>query len=148
MQSARILPPNLDDRTWEDIVDEAKTLIPKFCPEWTDHNTSDPGITLIELFAWIAEGVTYRLNQVPEKNYIAFLNLLGITRDPPSPAKVELEFIGSAPVLIPKGIQVSTVQKEQEDAVVFETDKDLQLTQADVPGIVSATNALTILGHI
>ena len=82
----RIVPPNLDDRTWQDLVDEMRALIPKYAPQWTDHNPSDLGITLIELFAWLAEGVIYRLNQTPEKNYVAFLNLLGITRDPPTPA--------------------------------------------------------------
>ncbi len=143
MQNLRILPPNLDDRTFDDLVTEAKSLIPRFCPEWTDHNTSDLGITLIELFAWIAEGVIYRLNQVPEKNYIAFLNLLGITRDPPAPAKVELLFTSTAEVVIPRGTQVSTVQTEQEEAVVFETDEDLALG-ANASGRVSATNALTL----
>ena len=63
-----------------------RALIPRYAPQWTDHNPSDLGITLIELFAWLAEGVIYRLNRVPEKNYVAFLNLLGITRDPPTPA--------------------------------------------------------------
>jgi hypothetical protein len=47
----RIVPPNLDDRVWADIVDEARALIPKYAPQWTDHSYSDLGITLIELFA-------------------------------------------------------------------------------------------------
>ena len=67
--------PNLDDRTYEDIVDEAIRLIPQYCPEWTNFNQSDPGITLIHLFAWMAEMIIYRLNRVPEKNYLAFLDL-------------------------------------------------------------------------
>ena len=50
-QRGRILPPDLDDRRWKDIVDEARGLIPKYAPQWTDHNPSDIGITLIELFA-------------------------------------------------------------------------------------------------
>ncbi|MDN5778928.1 MAG: hypothetical protein L0H96_18705, partial [Humibacillus sp.] len=86
-QRGRILPPDLDDRTWQDLVDEMRALIPRYAPGWTDHNPSDLGITLLELFAWLAEGVVYRLNQVPDKNYIAFLNLLGITRDPPTPPR-------------------------------------------------------------
>ena len=47
--------PNLDDRTFQDLVREARAMIPRYCPEWTDHNLSDPGITLIELFAWMVE---------------------------------------------------------------------------------------------
>jgi hypothetical protein len=46
---------NLDDRTFQDIVDEAKKRIAASCPDWTDHNVSDPGITLVELFAWMTD---------------------------------------------------------------------------------------------
>jgi hypothetical protein len=43
--------PNLDDRTYEDLVAEALRLIPNYAPEWTNYNPSDPGITLIEISA-------------------------------------------------------------------------------------------------
>ena len=69
--------PNLDDRRFQDIVDEAKRLIPRYCPEWTNHNVSDPGVALIELFAWMSEMVLYRINQVPERLYVHFLNMVG-----------------------------------------------------------------------
>lgn len=122
----RILPLNLDDRVWKDIVDEARGLIPKYAPQWTDHGPADLGITLIELFAWLVEGLTYRLNQVPEKNYLAFLNLLGITRDPPEPARAFLTFSASPVALtVPKGKQAQTSGSETEASVVFETDQDL-----------------------
>lgn len=68
--------PNLDDRTYADLVEEARSLIPIECPEWTDHNPSDTGIILIELFAWLTEMVLYRVNRVPDKNFETFLNLL------------------------------------------------------------------------
>ena len=71
--------PILDDlRFQRDLVDEAKRRIIRYCPEWTDYNVSDPGVTLIELFAWMTEMITYRLNLVPEKNYIRFMDLLGV----------------------------------------------------------------------
>jgi hypothetical protein len=127
MSTGRLIPPDLDDRTWQDIVDEAKSLISKYTPGWTDHNPSDLGITLVELFAWIAEGMIYRLNQVPEKNFVEFLNLIGITRDPATPAHADLTFTvtGAGPVLIPAGTQVSTPQTESEEGIIFETDEDL-----------------------
>ena len=62
--------PNLDDRTFDDIVEEAIRLIPQYCPEWTNYNPSDPGITLVELFAWMTEMILYRLNKVPDKVYV------------------------------------------------------------------------------
>jgi len=143
MPIGRIQPPNLDDRTWEQIVEEMKKRIPNVAPEWTDHNPSDPGITMIELFAYIAEMVIYRLNQVPDKNYIEFLNLLDITRDPPTPATVELTFeLSDDNVVVPKGTQVSTVPNEHEDVVVFETNEEKILTKDN--NKTWATNALTI----
>ncbi len=130
MSRGRLVPPNLDDRTWQDILDEAKALIPKYAPEWTDHNPSDLGITLIELFAWIVESMIYRLNKVPDKNFIEFLNLLGVTRDPATPASTFLTYrIASSmpPTMVPKGSQVSTQQTEEEEAIIFETDQDLRV---------------------
>src|SRR5258708_32199899 len=78
--------PNLDDRSWKQIVDEAVRLIPRYCPEWTNHNASDPGITLLELYAWMTEMVIYRLNKVPETNFLTFLDLIGVRPKPPEPA--------------------------------------------------------------
>ena len=84
--------PNLDDRTFNDLVAQAKTLIPRYTPEWTNFNESDPGITLLELFAWMTDIIIYRLNQVPERNYIKFLQLLGIQVNPAAPANAALTF--------------------------------------------------------
>ena len=59
-----IPPPKLDDRSFHDIVEEAISMIPRYSPEWTNHNPSDPGITLIELAAWMTDLILHRLNQV------------------------------------------------------------------------------------
>ena len=120
--------PNLDDRSWEDIVEEAVRLIPQYCPEWTNFNPSDPGITLIELFAWMTEMVIYRLNRVPEKNYLAFLNLLGITLRPPQPARALMHFEVSEKidhVRVPAGTRLATKPSDDQPAVLFETERDL-----------------------
>ena len=122
----RLPPPNLDDRTWSDLIGDAIALIPQYAPQWTNQGPSDIGITLIELFAYLVEGLTYRLNQVPDKNYIAFLNLLGITRVPPDPARAFLTFAATtAPVLVAKGSQAQTAATETLAPIVFETDQDL-----------------------
>ncbi|MBD2358712.1 baseplate J/gp47 family protein [Tolypothrix sp. FACHB-123] len=68
--------PNLDDRTYDDLVQEALSMIPIYAPEWTNHNPSDPGIMLIEVFAYITEMLLYRLNRVTNANRQAFLNLI------------------------------------------------------------------------
>jgi hypothetical protein len=130
MARGRIESPDLDDRTWQDLVSQARALIPTYAPRWTDHNPSDLGITLIELFAWLVEGLIYRLNRVPEKNMIEFLNLIGITRDPATPASTQLVYhlaSGIAPLDLPKGHQVSTQQTEESEAIIFETDEPLRI---------------------
>ena len=71
----------LDDRRFQDLINEARMRINRSCPEWTEHNVSDPGITLIELFAWMTEMTIYRLNRVPDKLHVALLELLGIRLD-------------------------------------------------------------------
>lgn len=68
--------PNLDDRTYQDLVAEALSLIPTYAPEWTNHNPSDPGITLIELFAYLSEMLIYRQNRITDANVRMFLKLL------------------------------------------------------------------------
>ena len=102
-----LLAPKLDDRSFQELVDEAKKRIPHYCKEWTDHNVSDPGVTLIELFAWMTDLILYRLNRVPELHYIKFMEMLGITLREPVSAKVPVSFWLSAPqdtaMLIPKG---------------------------------------------
>lgn len=133
--------PNLDDRTFQNIVDDVKRQIGRRCPEWTDHNVSDPGVTLIELFAWMTEMMLYRLNQVPEKNYIKFLEMLGVTLEPPAPAQTDLRFRLSRPIEDEDGEEsfertlkaretvAATVRTETEEAIEFATDADLRLVR-------------------
>jgi hypothetical protein len=73
--------PDLDDRSFDDLMKEVQSLIPIYNKEWTNFNPSDPGITLLELFAWLSEMVIYRTNQVTEENYRKFLELIGIELD-------------------------------------------------------------------
>jgi len=68
--------PNLDDVSWKDLNEEARSLIPGWAPSWTNHNASDPGITLVELFAYLTEGFIYRINRVGDENIREFLKLI------------------------------------------------------------------------
>src|SRR5690348_9632590 len=130
-----IPPPKLDDRTFHDIVEEAISMIPRYAPEWTNHNPSDPGITLIELAAWMTDLLIYRLNQVPDKNYVAFLNLLGIKLRPPRAARALIRFTlvegaQAQKQRVPRGTQISTPQATEEYTVTFETARDAVVAQA------------------
>ncbi|RAQ97525.1 putative baseplate assembly protein [Thermogemmatispora tikiterensis] len=123
--------PKLDDRRFQDIVDQAKLLIPHYCREWTDHNVSDPGVTLIELFAWMTDMLLYRVNQVPDKNYIKFLELIGMQLEPPRAATAPITFYLSAAqptaVTIPADTEVATVRTESSPAIIFTTEQPLTI---------------------
>ncbi|MGC0314223.1 putative baseplate assembly protein [Kitasatospora acidiphila] len=135
--------PNLDDRRFQQLVDEAKRYVQQRAPEWTDHNVSDPGVTLIETFAYLVDQLLYRLNRVPEKNYSAFLDLLGIRLFPPAAATAEVDFWLSAPqpetVQLRAGTEVSTVRTETEEAVVFSTVDDLAIVPSSLERLVTAS---------
>jgi predicted phage baseplate assembly protein len=128
--------PNLDDRRFQDLVDDAKRLVQQRCPEWTDHNVSDPGVTLIELFAWMTDQLLYRVNRVPDRNYVKFLELIGIRLFPPSAARGDVTFWLSGPqpqaLRIPGGTQAATIRTEADQAIVFTTLDDLPIVPVSV----------------
>lgn len=134
--------PNLDDRRFQQLVDEAKRYVQQRAPEWTDHNVSDPGVTLIETFAYMVDQLLYRLNRVPDKNYTAFLDLLGIRLFPPAAAGAEVDFWLSAPqpdtVVLPAGTEVTTARGEPEEAVVLTTVDELHILPSELIRLVTA----------
>ena len=128
--------PNLDDRRFQDLVDDAKRMVQQRCPEWTDHNVHDPGVTLIEVFAWMTDQLLYRFNQVPDRNYVKFLELIGVELFPPMAARAPVTFWLSAPqpeiVRIPEGTQATTRRTEARDHVVFSTLEPLDIIPCEL----------------
>src|SRR4030095_7068632 len=82
-----VRPPALDDRSFDDLVDEVLARIPAHTPEWTNPRLGDPGRTLIELFAWLTDTLLYRVNLIPERQRLAFRRLLGVPLRPARPAR-------------------------------------------------------------
>ncbi len=123
--------PNLDDRRFQDLVDDAKRMVMRRCPEWTDHNVSDPGVTLIETFAFMTDQLLFRLNQVPDRLYVKFLELIGLRLIPATPAQADVTFWLSAPAItpvgVPMGTTVATMRTEQDESVAFTTGANLQI---------------------
>jgi len=133
---------DLDDRTFAELVNECLLRIPRYCPEWTNYNPSDPGVTLIELFAWLTDQMLMRFNQVPRRNYVAFLELLGIRLQAPAPSQTEVTFYLSASLpetyIIPAGSEVATVRTEDEEAIVFSTDQPLAIAKPRIAHLLAA----------
>ena len=81
-----ILPPRLDDRGFDDLLEDLLARIPAHTPEWTNPRLGDPGRTLLELFAWLGDALLYRVNLIPERQRLVFLKLLGQGLRPARPA--------------------------------------------------------------
>jgi Baseplate J-like protein len=131
-----LLLPNLDDRRWADLVDEGRALIPVYGPEWTDHNAHDPGITLMELLAWIAESDIYSLNQISDADRRKFLKLVGITTRPPLPARVILSFSLSTAIpqlVLPAGAEFSSAAAP--NAIRFRTSREVSLVAGSLAAL-------------
>lgn len=143
--------PNLDDRKFQDIVDEVKRRIASRCPEWTEHNVSDPGVTMIELFAGIADMMLYRFNQIPERNFVKYLELIGVRLVPPKAATTQLRFrlarplssavTDSEPFVLPAySTTVATPRTESEEAIEFSTIADLVVNPPVIARILTASD--------
>jgi hypothetical protein len=136
-----IPPPNLDDRQYADVVREARTLIPQYCPEWTNLGDADPGMTLVQLFAWMTEMIIYRLNRVPDKTYIHFLNFIGEERREARPARVPVTFEVKGDhingVEIPSYTRCSTRPQENGQALHFLTTEPITVNDCNIQRMVS-----------
>ena len=135
--------PVIDDRRYSDILDELRTRIPRYTPEWkgwTDLNDSDPGITFSQLVAWLTEMMIYRMGKVPELNYIKFLELLGIELRAAQSAIAEIEFPvkedhAKPYVIVPPRTQVSAEAENGGAPIVFETDRALYALTAQLVSV-------------
>jgi predicted phage baseplate assembly protein len=126
------------DRPFEEIYRELRARIPRYNPTWTNFNDSDPGITLLQLFAWLAEMTFHRMGDVPRKNYLKFAELLGMQLTPARPASVQLTFTpkpAEPPSTIKAGSRYSA-QVEGSPAVIFETTQDLDVIGAPLAAML------------
>lgn len=124
----------LDDRTFESMVREARKGIPQQLPEWTDENAHDPGVTFLELFAWLSEMQQYYLSRVPERNVRKFLDLLGVAPEGAAAAETDATFGNVVePVLLPGGTKL--IAEDQ----AFETMEAVRLLPLAIDRIVTRT---------
>jgi predicted phage baseplate assembly protein len=129
--------PDLDQRTYDSLLEEARNLLPAIAPAWTDYNASDPGITLIELLAYLTEIGSYRLNRVTPQQRRAWLRMLGYTVAPAGIARSPLVLNAGAPVRLPRGVQVS----DTTGAMVFQTTSRLVVHPATLKAVLTTHHA-------
>src|SRR5262245_35292292 len=140
-----ILPPPIDQRTARDIAGEVQNLIKVYAPPWQEVDPATglaTGVSaaLIGVFARFAEVINHRLNLAPQKNFLAFLDLLGAALLSPQPARVPLTFSLAAgstvDAVVPAGTQAAAPPAEGEkDPVIFETERELTVTAAQLTAL-------------
>lgn len=142
----------LDRRSFAELVDEATALIRRSCPDWTDLSPGDPGMTLIEVYAWLTETMLYRLNRLPARLHVELLKLLGVAPLPPAAAQVRLQIsrapdMPPTPLSLPAGLQVS----DAGGTVVFSTIAPVTLAEGEAMAEVTAIHAdqvaAELIGH-
>lgn len=131
---------NLDNKVFSDLLKEAISRIPIYAPEWTDYNIHDPGITFIELFAWLTEMQIYRLNRISDKSYRKFLKLMGIQKlKSANAAKLDVTFSllsgiiqPDMPVTVPKSTIVAATDLVTGEDILFRTEYDLTIINTEL----------------
>ncbi|APV49325.1 putative baseplate assembly protein [Betaproteobacteria bacterium GR16-43] len=118
-----LIAPVLDDRTFDQLRNELVNRIPVFNPEWTDFNRSDPAITLLELFAYLGEGLQFRFNQIPEATQVAFLQLLDLPLRPAVPARALVR----CTTKLPAGARAYAGDQVKAGKVPFTVECDTQV---------------------
>lgn len=126
--------PNLDDKAFDQLLEEARTLIPRYAPEWTDHNLSDPGITFIDLFAWLTEATLYRINLITDRHRLKYLKLLGVRPEPAHASKVDITLVSSKKELLEEGTIVVTEQSGK--SVYFELDEEITAVPVNLKKVI------------
>lgn len=138
--------PKLDDHSYDSIVAEMRSRISRYTPEWqpvwSDLNDSDPGITMLQVFAWLGEMLAYRMNQVPALTYLKFLQLLGVELRAAQPAEVQITFplkpgFAKATTIVPLGTQVIAETEGGGPPLVFEATKALTVLRPPVVAVIA-----------
>ncbi len=117
--------PKIDTLTYRDLLREAKARVPVHTPEWTNLNDSDPGVTLMQLFAFMGESIIYRANRIPDRNRQKFLRLLGLPLRSAEPSRGLVSFANPRGAPVP--VTLSAGQELRAGPVPFTTETGLDI---------------------
>lgn len=134
--------PKIDARSAQDISRQLRKLLAAYAPQWKDATPSGLSAALIGIFSRFSEIVIQRLNKTPDKNLLAYLDMLGLSLLPPQPARAPLTFFLTAgsltDALVPAGTQVAAKPAEGDAGpVVFETERELSVVAARLDAAVT-----------
>lgn len=144
----------LADRSFEDLVESARSRLPALAPEWTDYNLHDPGITLVELLAWTAEAQIYALARMRRDERAAYARWLGVALSGPQPAEgviwpdpADLRSpvrAGTRPIVLPAR---AAIRPEDSDGPVYRSRHDVLIVPGRIAAIVTQRADGTRIDH-
>src|SRR5882672_5868165 len=148
-----LVAPNLDDRRFQMLVDQATRRVQQSRLAWTDVSPGDPGMVLLEALAFLVETDIYRLNRLPEKAYVEFLRLMGVTMQPPAAARGTLAFTLPKPaessITVPRGTRVTTARSASSgESPVFSTVRDLEIPTGQTQATVDILHCDTVIAEL
>ena len=117
---------NLDNEYFDDILDNARNSIASIYPEWTDFNYHDPGITRLEMFAWLKESQQYYLNKIGPENEKKYLKLLGLERRTKTPSSAEVSVTYENDITAAKGTKLYAGD------ICFEADRRTYISSSSI----------------
>ena len=140
--SQRIPPPVIDPRKASDLFRSLREMVPHYVREWPAKDDDDPGVALLKIFSFIGEGVISRLNRAPERNFLAFLDMLGIRLLQARPARVPVKFIVAngieVPFIVESRTQVSAPPTgERQEDLPFETLTPLLVIPSTLASLIA-----------
>ncbi len=148
-----LVAPNLDDRSFQMLVNQATRRIQQSCPTWTDLSLGDPGMVLLEALAYLVEADIFRVNRLPEKAYVEFLRLMGVTMQPPAAARGTLAITLPKPteanISVPRGTRVATARSSSSgESPVFSTAHDLEIPAGQTKATVDIIHCETVIAEL
>ena len=133
--------PKLDDRTFAQLAEDGKKLISRYAPAWTDYNIHDPGVTFIELLAWLTEMEHYYLDQIGEQNQRKFLKLLGVRQREAIPARAGVVFsLAPGEILADEDFFLPQGTKLAAEDIPFETEEFAWFVPGAIRKVISSVS--------
>ncbi|HEV2860987.1 MAG TPA: putative baseplate assembly protein [Pyrinomonadaceae bacterium] len=137
----KLATPKIDKRTFKDLLRQSQALAPFYTPEWATGQRGEPGQALLNIYLHLQEQVLSRLNRVPDKNFVVFLDMMGLKLLPAQSAQARVSFTlatGAAEhVLVPRGTLTSGEAADGSGSVIFQTQQDLLVTPASLRRVFS-----------
>jgi hypothetical protein len=136
--------PKIDKRSVDVILKQLRQYAQFYTQEWDATNELDAGVGLSKIFCDLLFLVIERLNRVPQRNYIEFLNMLGLKLTPAQPARAFVTFTLSEglkqDVLVPSGTKLAAAANDKHGELTFETQDNLIASRAKLQEVYSVVN--------